>query len=216
MLGHGTRNERRWVPILPWALLFSSRFFSNCTSNLQSLYWDGYMLPNQILIHETDRYSQIWPKILSCGFVGVVWRLRFTAGWCRSPLSPSLFLSLSLCVFVCVCVCVCMCVCVVRLLFVRFISWSKNVNAMTEKLSYKSKLGDIELYNLQETFSYVFFIWLKCTLGKHNQVRPHWNRGYDNAPETKVDEFDSFIPCKFLPLVLRIRENLNDVYIREA
>ena len=32
---------------------------------------------------------------------------------------------------------------VVRLLSVRFISWSENVNAMTEKLNYKTKLGDM-------------------------------------------------------------------------
>ena len=40
---------------------------------------------------------------------GVVWRLRLTAGCCRSPLSLS----------------------VVRLLSVRSISWSENVNAIT-------------------------------------------------------------------------------------
>ncbi len=39
----------------------------------------------------------------------------------------------------------------------------------------------------------MYLHWLKCTLGKHNQVRPHWNRGYDNAPEAEDDEFDSFV-----------------------
>ncbi len=62
----------------------------------------------------------------------------------------------------------------------------------------------------------MYLHWLKCTLGKHNQVRPHWNRGYDNAPEAKDDEFDSFVRCKFLPLGLQVRENLNDLYVLEA
>ena len=37
----------------------------------------------------------------------------------------------------------------------------------------------------------MFFVWLKRTFGKRNQVQFHWNRSYDNEPETKDDEFDS-------------------------
>ncbi len=62
----------------------------------------------------------------------------------------------------------------------------------------------------------MFLDWLKCTLGRHKQVRIHWNRDYDNAPEAEDDEFDSFVWCKFLPLGLRVRENFNDLYSREA
>ena len=63
----------------------------------------------------------------------------------------------------------------------------------------------------------MFLVWLKRTLvGKHHHVRLHWNRVYDNAPEAKENAFDSFISCKFLTLGLRIRENMNDVYVREA
>ncbi len=62
----------------------------------------------------------------------------------------------------------------------------------------------------------MFLDWLKCTLGKHNQVGIQWNRGYDNAPEAVDDEFDSFVRCKFLPLGLRIYEILNDQYSPEA
>ena len=36
----------------------------------------------------------------------------------------------------------------------------------------------------------MFFVWLKRTFGKRNQVQFHWNRSYDNEPETKDDEFD--------------------------
>ena len=45
-----------------------------------------------------------------------------------------------------------LCLNVVRLLSVRFVSWSANVIAMTEKLNYKTKLGDIKLYKLQKYF----------------------------------------------------------------
>ena len=98
-----------------------------------------------------------------------------------------------------------LCLNVVRLLSVRFVSWSKNVNAVTEKLNFKTKLGDIYLYKFKNTFSHKFLGWLNCTLGKHNQVRLHWNRGYDNAPEAKDKAFVFFICCNFLTLGLRIR-----------
>ena len=62
----------------------------------------------------------------------------------------------------------------------------------------------------------MFLGWLDCTLGKHNQERLHWSRGYDNAPEAKDDQFDSFFRCKFLPLGLQTCENLNDLHVREA
>ena len=50
----------------------------------------------------------------------------------------------------------------------------------------------------------MFLDWLNCTLGKHKQVRLHWNRGYDNAPEAKDNAFDFFICCEFLTLGLPI------------
>ena len=62
----------------------------------------------------------------------------------------------------------------------------------------------------------MFLGWLNCTLGKHNQVRLHWNRGYDNATQAKDNAFDFFNCCISLTLGLRIRYNLNDVYVREA
>ena len=64
---------------------------------------------------------------------------------------------------------------------------------MTKKLNFKTKLGDIKLYKFKNTFSHMFLGWLNCTLGKHNQVRLHWNRGYDNAHEAKDNAFDFFI-----------------------
>ena len=45
-----------------------------------------------------------------------------------------------------------LCLNVVRLLSVRFFFWSANVIAITEKLNYKTKLGDIKLYKLQKYF----------------------------------------------------------------
>ena len=44
----------------------------------------------------------------------------------------------------------------------------------------------------KKTFFHKFLRWLNCTVGKHNQVRLHWNRGYDNAPEAKDNAFDFF------------------------
>ena len=69
--------------------LFSSRFFSNWTSNFHFFKSDGFMHPSQTLKHEIYRCSQVWPTILTYGFIAVVKRLRLTTGWCRS----SLFLS---------------------------------------------------------------------------------------------------------------------------
>ena len=45
-----------------------------------------------------------------------------------------------------------LCLNVVRLLSVRFFSWSANVIAITEKLNDKTKLGDIKLYRLQKYY----------------------------------------------------------------
>ena len=52
----------------------------------------------------------------------------------------------------------------------------------------------------------MFLGWMNCTLGKHSQVRLHWNRGYDNAPEAKDNAFSFFFFwCKLSTLGLRIR-----------
>ena len=51
---------------------FRCRFFSNWTSNFQIISQDSYMPPSQTLKHETYRCSQIWPTIMSFGFIGVV------------------------------------------------------------------------------------------------------------------------------------------------
>ena len=60
--------------------------------------------------------------LLRC--IGVVWRLRLTAGWCRSSISLS----------------------VVRLLSVRFFSWSEFVNAMTAYLNCLKSLNQTKLH----------------------------------------------------------------------
>ena len=52
----------------------------------------------------------------------------------------------------------------------------------------------------KNTFFHMFLGWLNCTVGKHNQVRLHWNRGYDNAPEAKDNAFDFFICCKLFDI----------------
>ena len=54
------------------ASFFWSGFCSNWTSNFQIPYWDGYMLSNQTLIHETYCCSRISPTKMSYGFVGLV------------------------------------------------------------------------------------------------------------------------------------------------
>ena len=82
------------------------------------------MLSNETLIHETSSCPHISPTIMSYGFL--VWNSGYglrLVGVC--------LLSLSLCLNV------------VRLLSFRFIACSEIANAMTEKLNYKTKLGDI-------------------------------------------------------------------------
>ena len=39
---------------------------------LANFYWDGYLLSNQTLIHETYRCSEIRPTKMSYGFIGVL------------------------------------------------------------------------------------------------------------------------------------------------
>ena len=82
------------------------------------------MLSNETLIHETSSCPHISPTIMSYGFL--VWNSGYglrLVGVC--------LLSLTLCLKF------------VRLLSVRFISWSENVNGMTEKLDYKTRLGGL-------------------------------------------------------------------------
>ena len=62
----------------------------------------------------------------------------------------------------------------------------------------------------------MFLDWLKGTLGKHNQVRLHWNRDNEHGPEVKDEEIDSSDRLNFLPLHLRICENMNGMYVPEA
>ena len=50
----------------------------------------------------------------------------------------------------------------------------------------------------------MFITWLNFTLGKRNQVRVQWIRGYENASEAKNDEFDTLVGRKFWPLRLRV------------
>ena len=73
----------------------------------------------------------------------IFWRTLAASAWCGSyglRLVGVGLLSLLLCLNV------------VRLLSVIFISWSEYVNAVTEKLIYKTKLGHIKLYKLQKYF----------------------------------------------------------------
>ena len=42
----------------PECCFFWSGFCSNWPSSFQNLYWDGYMLSNQKMIHEKNRCSQ--------------------------------------------------------------------------------------------------------------------------------------------------------------
>ena len=42
------------------------------------------------------------------------------------------------------------------------------------------------------TFRHIKKCWPQCTLGHRNQIRFHWNRDKDNAPQAKTEEFDSF------------------------
>ena len=62
----------------------------------------------------------------------------------------------------------------------------------------------------------MFLVWLKCNLGKRNKERFHLNRGDDIAPEAKDYEFDPFVRCNFLIFCLRVCENFNDLYVKEA
>ena len=62
----------------------------------------------------------------------------------------------------------------------------------------------------------MFINRLNCTLGKRNQVRLCWNRAYDNVPEAKNDEFDTFVGRKLLPLRLSVFEDLNETYARQV
>ena len=69
---------------------------------------------------------------------------------------------------------------------------------------------------MQQNFSYTFLDGLKCTLENHIEVKLHWNSGYDNEPEAKDSEPDSFTQRKFSPLRLQFCENLNNMYVGEA
>ena len=95
-----------------------------------------------------------------------------------------------------------MCVCVIRLL-------SENVNDIKSQLFENIKPSYVicNCKKFNNTFAHMLLDWLKCTVGKHNQVRFHWNRGYDNGPEVKDEEIDSSDLLNFLPLHLRICEN---------
>ena len=57
---------------------------------------------------------------------------------------------------------------------------------------------------------------LECSLEKHIEVELHWNSGYDNEPEAKDSELDSFTQRTFSPLRLRVGEKLNNMYVGEA
>ena len=50
--------------------------------------------------------------------------------------------------------------------------------------------------NCNNNISHISLVGLKCTLGKRNPVQFHWNRYYDNVPETKDDEVDFFLRAK--------------------
>ena len=143
-------------------------------------------------------WLELWPTVANLRCIVGVWLLRLTGGWWRSSRSLS----------------------GVRLLSVRFISWSEIVNAMTLYLNCLNSLNQtkwhVTLKICNHNFSYTLLHWLKSTFEKQFQVGLHWIRGYDKKPEDKDDEFDCFVQRKLSSLRLWFCENLKKWYVREA